>query len=59
MPLGPVRQPGGKLVHVWAIETELDASRVSSDHLPPGVPPRSGQIREFPVVDRGSWFTLV
>ena len=58
MPLDPVRQPGGKLVHVWAIETDLDASQVSSNTFALEWPPRSGQIREFPEIDRASWFTL-
>ena len=56
--LGRVRQAGGKLVFVWAIKTDINASRVSSNTFPLEWPPRSGQIREFPEVDRASWFTL-
>src|SRR6478609_9762819 len=54
IPLGPVRQPGGKLVHVWAIRTELDASQVGSNTVALEWPPRSGQMREFPEIDRAS-----
>jgi predicted NUDIX family NTP pyrophosphohydrolase len=43
--LGEVRQRGGKVVRAFAVCGEVDAS------------PRSGQMREFPEVDRGQWFS--
>ena len=58
IPLAPVRQASGKLVHVWAIEADLDPAVVQSNSFPLEWPPRSGQIRQFPEVDRAAWFDL-
>jgi predicted NUDIX family NTP pyrophosphohydrolase len=58
IPLAPVRQAGGKLVHVWAIEADIDPSVVQSNSFPLEWPPRSGQVRQFPEVDRAAWFDL-
>lgn len=58
MVLTPLRQPGGKLVHAWAIEADLDASSIRSNAFPLEWPPRSGRIRAFPEVDRAGWFDL-
>ena len=46
--LAPVRQVAGKLVHVWAIEADIDPSIIRSNSFPPEWPPRSGQVRQFP-----------
>ena len=56
--LTPLRQPGGKLVHAWAIEADLDASSMRSNSFPLEWPLGSGRIREFPEVDRAGWFEL-
>jgi predicted NUDIX family NTP pyrophosphohydrolase len=53
--LGELRQPGGKLVTVWALEGDLDAAQVSSNTFELEWPPRSGKVREFPEVDRLEW----
>ena len=57
-PLAPVRQSAGKIVHVWAIETEIDPTAIQSNSFPLEWPPRSGQVRQFPEVDRAAWFDL-
>lgn len=54
--LAPVKQPGGKLVHAWAIEQELDPSSIRSNLFTLEWPPRSGRHQEFPEVDRAAWF---
>jgi predicted NUDIX family NTP pyrophosphohydrolase len=56
--LTPLRQPSGKLIHAWAINGEVDASRVNSNTFSMEWPPRSGKQQEFPEVDRGQWFAL-
>lgn len=56
--LGSVRQPGGKIIHAWAIEGDCDASRIRSNTFCLEWPPKSGQLREFPEVDRAGWFRL-
>jgi predicted NUDIX family NTP pyrophosphohydrolase len=56
LPLTPLRQASGKLVHVWAVEADVDPSSVRSNLFPLEWPPRSGQVRQFPEIDRAGWF---
>ena len=58
LPLGSVRQGGGKVVHAWAAPGDLDVSRVSSGTFAIEWPPRSGRTQEFPEVDKAAWFDL-
>ena len=54
--LAPIRQAGGKVVHAFALEGELDADAIRSNSFTIEWPPRSGRLREFPEVDRAGWF---
>jgi predicted NUDIX family NTP pyrophosphohydrolase len=54
--LGGARQPGGKVVHVWAIEEDWDPTDLQSNTFKMEWPPRSGQRQSFPELDRASWF---
>jgi predicted NUDIX family NTP pyrophosphohydrolase len=56
--LAPRRQPGGKVVHAWAIAGEVDAARLVSNEFEMEWPLRSGRRQSFPEVDRGAWFPL-
>lgn len=56
--LGVVRQAGGKLVTVFAVRGDLDITDARSNTFEVEWPPRSGQRREFPEVDRVGWFPL-
>lgn len=56
--LGSVRQSGGKLVSVWAIEGDLDPDRVMPGTFELEWPRGSGRTRSFPEVDRAAWFDL-
>ena len=58
VPLGEARQSGGKIVTAWAIEGDLDVTRVRSETFTMEWPPRSGKTAEFPEVDRAGWFDL-
>ncbi len=58
IPLSPVRQTGGKIVHVWAVESEFDPTSLKSNLFEMEWPPRSGNRRSFPEIDRASWFDL-
>ena len=51
LPLGQIRQAGGKLVTAWAFEADCDASAIRSNTFSLEWPPRSGKMREFPEVD--------
>ena len=56
--LSPFRQTGGKIVHVWAIESDFDPASLTSNQFEMEWPPKSGNRRSFPEVDRAAWFTL-
>jgi predicted NUDIX family NTP pyrophosphohydrolase len=56
--LAPVRQAGGKVVHAFAIEADCDSAAIKSNTFSLEWPPRSGQFRQFPEVDRADWFAL-
>ncbi|WP_130342451.1 NUDIX domain-containing protein [Herbihabitans rhizosphaerae] len=57
-PLGEVRQSGGKTVTVWALEGDLDPAAVVLGTFTMEWPKGSGNVREFPEVDRVEWFDL-
>ncbi|MDE5454239.1 NUDIX domain-containing protein [Bradyrhizobium sp. CSA112] len=54
--LGSAQQPGGKVVHVWAIEEDWDPADLRSNTFEMEWPPRSGRRQSFPELDRASWF---
>lgn len=56
--LEPLRQGSGKRVHAWAVEGDLDAAAIRSNTFSLEWPPRSGQHRQFPEVDRAAWFPI-
>ncbi|MBZ9681750.1 MULTISPECIES: NUDIX domain-containing protein [unclassified Mesorhizobium] len=56
--LGDYRQPGGKIVMAWSVETDIDVAAIKSNTFTMEWPPRSGSMKEFPEVDRADWFTL-
>ena len=56
--LGEARQPGGKLVHVWAIQDEWDPAGLRSNMFEMEWPPRSGRLETFPELDRAAWFDI-
>jgi predicted NUDIX family NTP pyrophosphohydrolase len=58
IPLAPVRQASGKLVHAWAVEADFDPATLQSGMFSMEWPPRSGRQQEFPEVDRVEWFTM-
>ncbi|HET6998287.1 MAG TPA: NUDIX domain-containing protein [Solirubrobacterales bacterium] len=54
--LGSVRQKSGKVVEAWGAEGDFDPAQLDSNTFAIEWPPRSGQEREFPEVDRAEWF---
>ena len=58
LPLGEVRQKGGKTVLAWAFEGDCDPAALASNAYRVEWPPKSGQWRSFPEVDRAQWFDL-
>jgi predicted NUDIX family NTP pyrophosphohydrolase len=57
-PLPRIRQAGGKYVEAFALEGNLDVSRIVSNRFTIEYPPRSGEYRSFPEVDAAAWFGL-
>ena len=55
--LGMVQQTN-KRVHAWAFEGDFDPTNLISNTFELEWPPRSGQRRSFPEVDRADFFTL-
>ena len=54
--LNPVKQKGGKWVYAWAVEADVDPSKLKSNTFTMKF--ASGGSREFPEVDRADWFSV-
>ncbi|MGB7685792.1 MAG: NUDIX domain-containing protein [Solirubrobacterales bacterium] len=54
--LGSVRQRAGKIVEAWGAEGRFDPAALESNTFSLEWPPRSGNQKEFPEVDRAEWF---
>ena len=54
--LGTIVQKGGKVVHAWAIEGDLEPASAVSNEFDMEWPPRSGRRQSFPEIDRVAWF---
>jgi len=54
--LGTIVQKGGKVVHAWALEGNLDPAASVSNTFTMLWPPGSGTIAAFPEIDRVAWF---
>jgi predicted NUDIX family NTP pyrophosphohydrolase len=56
--LAPVKQPGGKIVTAFAVRGDLDLDGTFSNTFTLEWPKGSGNVREFPEVDRVGWFPV-
>lgn len=56
LPLGSVRQKGGKVVHAWAWEGDAEVHGMTSNSVRTEWPPGSGRWITYPEVDRYAWF---
>jgi len=56
--LGSVKQSSGKMVYIWAQESDLDISKMKSNMFEMQWPPKSGQMQQFPEADKAAWLTL-
>jgi predicted NUDIX family NTP pyrophosphohydrolase len=56
--LEPVKQSGGKIIYSWAVEANIDATKIKSNNFKLEWPPKSGKFEEFPEVDKAEWFTF-
>ncbi len=51
VPLTPLKQPSGKVVHAWAVERDYDPALVRSNTF-------EFKGRAYPEIDRAAWFGL-
>lgn len=58
IPLRPVKQKSGKIVIGFAIEGDLDETKVKSNLFSLEWPPKSGRTQQFPEINRAAWFDL-
>jgi len=58
VPLGSIVQAGGKVVHAWAVEGDLDAATATSNTFEMEWPPRSGRRTTFAEISRVAWFDV-
>jgi predicted NUDIX family NTP pyrophosphohydrolase len=58
LPLSPVKQKSGKVVHAWAIEAEFDLAKFKSNTFEMEWPPKSGRRKSFPEIEKVGWFKL-
>jgi predicted NUDIX family NTP pyrophosphohydrolase len=58
LPLTPLRQPSGKVIHAWAFAGDAEPAELRSNLFSLEWPPKSGRQEAFPEVDRAGWFPL-
>lgn len=58
VPLGQVTQAGGKVVHAWAVEGEMEPASLVSHTVRVEWPAGTGRWLEVPEIDRAHWFDL-
>jgi predicted NUDIX family NTP pyrophosphohydrolase len=58
IPLTPVKQKSGTVVHAWAFEADFDLAAFASNTFEIEWPPKSGRRQRFPEIDRIAYFTL-
>lgn len=58
LPLGEIRQAGGKVVTAFAAEQDFDPAGIVSNTFELEWPPRSGKRAAFPEIDAARWVSL-
>jgi predicted NUDIX family NTP pyrophosphohydrolase len=56
--LGELVQPSKKIVHAWALEGDLDTTRIRSNTFTLEWPPNTGRLEDYPEIDKGQWFDI-
>ncbi|MFZ0925822.1 MAG: NUDIX domain-containing protein [Halobacteriota archaeon] len=56
--LGELHQSSVKIVHVWALEKDLDITNFVSNTITYEWPKNSGKIQEIPEADKAGWFDI-
>jgi predicted NUDIX family NTP pyrophosphohydrolase len=56
--LGSVKNKSGKTIYAFAVQGDLDVTKIKSNTFDLEWPPKSGEIRQFPEVDNAGWFDI-
>jgi predicted NUDIX family NTP pyrophosphohydrolase len=56
--LGKLKQPSRKIVQAWALENDLDVSKIRSNTFALEWPKNSGIVKEYPEIDKAGWFDI-
>ena len=56
--LAPAKQKSGKIVFTWALQRDVDVSKIISNTFELQWPPKSGKMILVPEVDKAGWFNL-
>ncbi len=54
----PLRQPSGKIITAYAVRGDLDLDGTVSNTFTLEWPKGSGNVREYPEIDRVGWFSV-
>ena len=58
IPLNPIKQKGGKIVHAWAFNGDCNPNAIKCNTCTIEWPPRSGRQMKIPEIDRVEFFDL-
>ena len=56
--LGEFGPPSRKRISAWVLEADFDATHVVSNTFELEWPPGSGQVHQYPEVDKAAWWTI-
>jgi len=56
--LTPIIQKAGKQVDAWALEGDIDTTNIRSNSFNIEWPPKSGNWKSYPEIDRAEWFDI-
>jgi predicted NUDIX family NTP pyrophosphohydrolase len=56
--LKPVKLKSGKIIYAWALQGDIAPSKMVSNTFEMEWPPATGQMKAFPEIDRGDWFSV-
>ncbi|MEO9005431.1 MAG: NUDIX domain-containing protein [Ginsengibacter sp.] len=56
--LTPAKQKNGKIVHAWAAPGDFEKLLNKSNNFEMEWPPKSGNKKLFPEIDKGAWFDI-
>jgi predicted NUDIX family NTP pyrophosphohydrolase len=56
--LNPVKQKGGKTIYAWAQGRNIETGEIKSNTFDLEWPPKSGEKKAFPEIDKAAWFTI-